>query len=88
MSILRSVCIHLQHYLSFPDLCPFFLRLIYHPWFCLSFNLWYKDRPWPRPIGLFPVLCRLDFRPLLYLRPDQAMATDKFFGFLQLHCFG
>ena len=36
------VCSILQHCLSFPDLLSFFLRLIYHLRFGLSFNLWYK----------------------------------------------
>ena len=46
LKIKHAICIFvwfiLQHCLSFPDLLSFFLRLIYHLRFGLSFNLWYK----------------------------------------------
>ena len=46
LKIKHAICVFvwfiLQHCLSFPDLLSFFLRLIYHLRFGLSFNLWYK----------------------------------------------
>ena len=42
LAICIFVCFILQHCLSFPDLLSFFLRLLYHLRFGLSFNLWYK----------------------------------------------
>ena len=46
LKIKHAICIFvgidLHHCLSFPDLLSFFLRLIYHLRFGLSFNLWYK----------------------------------------------
>ena len=68
------VCSILQHCLSFPDLLSFFLRLIYHLRFSLSFNLWYK-----LVTGTVPAshLCLIYYYLRIKLKKSSALIPKK-----------
>ena len=71
------VCSILQHCLSFPDLLSFFLRLIYHLRFGLSFNLWYKLVTGTVPMSPHVTLCLIYYYLRNKLEKSSALRLKK-----------